>query len=371
MAKGLFYCQHLYGVGNLIRSLNICRSLVQHYDIDFILGGIDIHLQLDSPRFRKICLPPFTVNSSLYLCDPYQKLTVEQLFEERKKIIEKTVEGPYSFVITSGIPFTKPEFIPETIHIIEKAKEKNKHCLVVCAQRDIASKIKDKNIPEMKRVFDEHYNYIFVQSDPTILRLEDSLSFADEIEPKTIYTGFVTQPDLGQGKAVRLKRILVSMGGGFAGDDLMRLVARVAPFFPQYEFLFILGPYANISLVNDLEQLKTKSSNLQLSMFMTNFPKELSQSALSISLAGSTIVDACYTHTPAIVYPFNFEQHLRAQKFADKGIVKLLPKEHLDLEMIQMTIRASLSRPYPDLVINCSGADNTAKTLLRLAGSYS
>ncbi len=373
MAKGLFHCQQLFGVGNLVRSLNVCRSLTQHYEIDFIHGGVDIGLTVDSPRFHKILLPPFTVDSAMRICDPYQKMSVQEIFSERKKVLDHLLLEPYDFIITSGFPFNKHEFTQEILHIINKVKAQNPDCLVICAQRDIASKFKDKRIGEMLEIFNQYYDYVFVQSDPTILRLEDSLSFAANIKDKTIYTGFVTQQDIGHGQVTRLKRIIVSMGGGIVGEDLMRSVARVTPFFPQYEFLFILGPYTNIAFVNELESFKlnTSSSNVHLSMFLANFTKELSQSVLSISLAGSTIIDACYTHTPAIVYPFTQEQMLRAQRFAEKGAVRMLLREQLEPEIVKHMISEALRTPYPDLSINCSGADNAVKALSPFIGGFS
>lgn len=39
MKKLMFYCQHILGMGHLIRSMEIVRGLVEDFEICFINGG--------------------------------------------------------------------------------------------------------------------------------------------------------------------------------------------------------------------------------------------------------------------------------------------------------------------------------------------
>jgi predicted glycosyltransferase len=39
MKKLMFYCQHILGIGHLVRSLEIVRGLVDNFQICFINGG--------------------------------------------------------------------------------------------------------------------------------------------------------------------------------------------------------------------------------------------------------------------------------------------------------------------------------------------
>ncbi len=39
MKSLMFYCQYVFGMGHLVRSLEIARALVRDFDVTFIAGG--------------------------------------------------------------------------------------------------------------------------------------------------------------------------------------------------------------------------------------------------------------------------------------------------------------------------------------------
>ena len=76
-----------------------------------------------------------------------------------------------------------------------------------------------------------------------------------------------------------------------------------------------MGPKSTPGL-RELEQMKEafELSHVEIADSSSNFYSILSQSALSISLGGSTLVDIAKTRTPALVYPLSHVEIFRELK---------------------------------------------------------
>ena len=57
MKKIMFYCQYLSGIGHLVRSTEIVRSLVKDFQVYFINGGPPIEGFEMPPQVEMITLP--------------------------------------------------------------------------------------------------------------------------------------------------------------------------------------------------------------------------------------------------------------------------------------------------------------------------
>nr|WP_283248333.1 glycosyltransferase [Parachlamydia sp. AcF125] len=186
------------------------------------------------------------------------------------------------------------------------------------------------------------------------------------------YTGYVATPPPEKIFHEKTKQILISAGGGGVCEELLRAVAQVTIYFPDYEFWFVLGPNSPKTLDQDLKMMQKMlhPSNIRISHFLPNFTEHLSRSALLITLGGSTLADMCQTRTPGLVYPYispkTREQPFRAEKFAEKGVVTMLSKEDLKPERLTKLIRDRIAAPFPDIQINANGAENTANLLIEL-----
>lgn len=368
--RGLYYCQHLRGLGHLIRSLQICKYLVQDFDIHFIQGGIDADLTVHSPRFYKHLLPPLAFSTDKGLYDPLSDLsffTLADLFKKRQEILLPIIQQSYDFIITGFFPFKHFFLYREIVPIIRQARINNPKCLNICLGIDLPMGVShDQNIT--LQLLNDYYDYVFALMDPTIITLEDMFSATDKIGDKIVYTGFVTDPEPVQ-KSVRQKQILVSMGAGVVGENMIRAVAAAASLVPEYEFIFATGPHINIQLLDDLKRKALQSGNIRVIPFLNDFEAQLSRSALSISMAGSSMNNVCRTRTPALVYPAIDEQVMRAKRFAEKGLVHILTPSDFPPETLAGLIKSTIHAPYPDLHVNFDGGKNMAKKLLELLES--
>lgn len=367
--KGLFYSQPALGIGQLTRSLNICKSLIKAFEIDFLLGAPGINQTVHSSRFHLHEMPPLWIQdwkNTQKLSDPFNKKSLAEIFELRRLYLMPFLKKFYDFIIIEIFPFSKWKFKQEIDSIIQHLKSVNPACLVFCSMRDICGK---KNIEEQKLIVQEvkkSFDYIFIHADPAIIRFDETFEMASEIASQLIYTGYVANPEVFPSEHQRSHRILVSCGSGSYGSELPQAVIHAALFLKKYDFLFLLGPKAPFSLRQDLEKLKASArlANVQIAEFSADFYALLSKSCLSISLGGSTLIDIVKTETPALVYPLAHEEHvLRAEKFASKGFVRLLSMKDLLPENLILIMLKQMKTPFPKVSINLSGSENTLKEL--------
>lgn len=370
LKKGLIFSQPALGIGQMMRSLYICKSLVEHFSIDFLLGAPAVNYYMGSPNFHLHQLPPLWIQSwqdPPQLVDPTGQRSVEAVFQERANVLEPLLKTPCAFVLIELYPFSKWIFGKEIDALIEKVKHVNPDCQIFCSLRDLTDK---KALENEKRIVDkikQLFDGILVHADPSIVRLEESFSLVKEIEDKIVYTGYVSDPETPIGQFARQKRVVVSVGSGSYGYELPRAVSLAAIFVQEYEFLFILGPKSPPEVRRDIEyaveQLELR--NIKIVDFLPNFYSVLRQSALSISLGGSTIIDGIATKTPALVYVDAHVEHVaRADRFARKGAIGVLHLEDLNPDRLCAMIRTAAIKSFPAVKIDVSGAQKTAQYIV-------
>ncbi|MBS4168195.1 glycosyltransferase [Parachlamydia sp. AcF125] len=360
--RGLFWCQYLLGIGHLVRGLRLCQSLIQDFEIDFLQGGREVHQVLSSPRFHKIPLSPLS-----HLLNPAE--SYEEILKKRHDFLDSFLTLPYQFFVSQSFPMGKHDFTHEVLNIIARVKKINPTCLVVCSCLDYVP-TDPKHIEWIYPLLDRYYDKVFIHCDPQILNLHETSVLAQKLGDKLVYTGYVSSGKLIRPSSERVKRILVTVGGGSVGEELLRAAAEVSIFFPDYEFMLVLGPQSSPKLANDLHLFqKIGGSNIRLVPFLPNFTEELQQCALSISLGGSTIIDLCETKTPGIIYPYPSKfskQRQRAEQFASKGIVQVISPPDLAPHRFRTIIEKTLSSPFPPIEINLNGAENMRRGIQKL-----
>lgn len=368
----LFYCQHLLGIGHLTRSLAICEALNDDFEVHFLQGGPDVGKTLKHPSFHHHFLTPLLMresDSSLY--DPAGVKSAEAIFQERQEAITALLADlPFAAVITELFPFGRNKFKNEVLNLIHTARAANPMVHVSCSIRDILVEKKDSIERELKmvRLVEENYDAVFVHSDPQILRFEETFSQAHRLQEKLCYTGFVTETPKATNLAERRREVLISMGGGVVGDELVLAALEIMPSLPEYRFRVAPGPYASVELKKTLTDKAAANPQLRIETFLHNFEEELSQVALSISLAGyNTMMNILNTRTPALVYPYmaNIEQNLRATRMAEQGLLSVIYEKDLNPAALLTKVQNQIKHQWPALEVGLKGAEQTSKLLLK------
>ena len=367
MPRIAYYCQSLVGIGHLSASLRVVEQLLLHgAEVDLIQGGLDTPSPLDHPRFRRLKLPTLlhdTDNGGFV--DPDEQRHPDKVWPERTRAIEAFLRGPYHAIVVEFWPFGRRRFKREITGLLSAVKERSGPVPVFTSVREVLVPRPIEKERRMVETVKKHIHTVFVRGDPSIVRLHDTFSLAHEIEDRLVHTGYIAPPAPAL-PAVRQPQVLVSQGGGKVGRELLEAVIDAAVLLPRLQFLLTAGARATPGELQALRS-RARSSNVEVTPFLADFPQRLAQSALSISLGGdNTLLDVLAARTPALAYPYqaNPEQGIRIAKFAAKGLVHALGPDDLPAAQLASRIEHTLAAPYPTHQLAMDGARVTSERIL-------
>lgn len=384
----LIYCQHVLGMGHLIRSMAIARAL-NGCTVVFVNGGESIS-GMDIPSWVTIVnLPPITSDSEFRgLSIHSEDTTLEQVQRARKNMLLELVDHfRPDVMIIELFPFGRKRFAFELLPLLAHIRLSAPSTKVVCSLRDILVTKPDQTRHEdwVVSLMNRYFDLLLIHSDPTFQTLDETFSRCQDLRCEVQYTGFVTQDsDLstdiektgGQPASDGVPLILVSVGGGRVGyellDSTVRASALLVPTVPHRMLLFA-GPYMPDDQYEPLQALAVQHPHIDVRRFTTSFQSLMRQAALSISMAGyNTCMNLLNTGTRALVWPFtghkNDEQTIRARKLEQHGLLTMLDPPDLRPERLAEKIAVSLSSPqrHPGHSINTHGGRETAMAIERL-----
>jgi predicted glycosyltransferase len=360
-----FYCQNVLGLGHITRSRAILRELTKKNEVTFLQGGQETGIDLQFPSLKKISLPPIMMNEgdgSLYV--PESKNTLDEQWANRRRAIESLSDQKFDALVIELYPFGRKQFREEIEFLQDLIRKKNSRLITFCSLRDIMiQKLSEpKRAEQIIKSINKRLDYVIVHSDENLLPLELTWPHVSQIKNKIFYSGFVTETKFTSQQRSRGKEILVSAGGGNVGEDLYFAIANECEKFPEYQFQFVFGPYAKKEFQENFQKHILHKKNAFTENLIKNFEERLSQSRLSISLAGyNTVMNILNTQTPALLYPYqaNWEQETRLNIFEKSGCLKVL--RTLDPHSVEESIRQALAFTPKIGAINLEGAKQTAE----------
>ena len=366
MKKVLFYCQHLLGVGHLTRSLNVCEKLVGQFEVSFVQGGTDIGKTIEHPHFYHHFLLPLVMDEKSGSLTSVKDLPLNEVWKQRQQQLHEIAQNDFHAIIVELYPFGRKAFGSEVKNFIKRLKNKNSKIQVICSLRDILVEKKNWNERQLKiiDVVNEYFDSILVHSDDRYIPLSLTFSRADDIRNKLHYTGFISE-GASKPSCQRKRQVLVSIGGGIVGDDLVRGALDAARLLPEVHFVFIKSPNMSESIRRVLTEIKLH--NILVIDFSSRYQELLQESQLSISLAGyNTMMNLLATKTFGLIFPYqkSSEQKLRTRIFSEKDIIfNLLPTD-LSGERLAQLISENIDRSdWSHLDIHLDGAQYTADWL--------
>lgn len=387
MAKrAMFYCQHVLGMGHLVRSTEVVRSLARDFSVLFVIGG-EIPDGFRIPEsVQTVALPPLKTDSefsNLQSCDSSRDL--EQAKTIRRELLLRAFDQfQPDVLVTELFPFGRKQFSFELLPLLERANDHGQSSkpLVVCSLRDILVARKDQQEYEERvcKTVNKFYDLVLVHSDSNYQKLGETFLRVPDLECKVAYTGYVVQEKsslprfAGIGSHETAKpSIVVSNGSGQAhsGHLLLESALRAASLLQNqipHQFHIFAGPFIPESAYQRLKDLATKSGNVTLDKYTPHLPAHLAQADLSISMAGyNTIMDILSTGVRALVCPFtggdDQEQTVRAANMAKLGVLSVLGQQQLVPSQLASTIQEALLSQPVRLPFNDRGAANSSLLL--------
>ena len=373
----MFYCQHILGMGHLIRSVEIVRGLIPDFQICFINGG-QIIPEFEFPtEIEVINIPAVKTDSEFNELRPVDdSLTMAEVETVRTKMLLDTCDRfQPDILIIELFPFGRRRFSFELIPLLEKAKAMGTK--IVSSVRDIVVTKQNQQRHEEKvcRLINKYFDLLLIHGDPNFVKLNLSFSRIDDLNCPVHYTGYVVQPVPKTHQIILDKpTILVSVGGGRFGHDLLECVARTAPILrdkiPHHIQVFT-GAFSPDEVLIKLQDLTKDSDNITCDRYTTNLLDYMLQADLSIGMGGyNTTMNILSTGVRAMMMAFqgnnDKEQLTRLGKLDKIGRVRMIQPQDLDPEQFAQNVVNYLQYQPAKLEVDLQGATNTAYYLKKL-----
>ncbi|MEZ5419016.1 MAG: glycosyltransferase [Vicinamibacterales bacterium] len=172
--------------------------------------------------------------------------------------------------------------------------------------------------------------------------------------------------------------LVVSAGGGQVGEPLYR--AAVAAHDLNWPALalpttIVAGPFAPPGVVADLQAAAARRDGLTIVPHVPNLGPLLMGARASVSQCGyNTALDLLRTAVPALVVPYaegrENEQTRRAERLADRQLLRMLPAADLDGARLAAAIRELLHFSPSGAALQMNGAQATLDLLAARAEAW-
>ncbi|PLZ37939.1 glycosyl transferase [Fischerella thermalis WC442] len=384
MKKLMFYCQHILGMGHLVRSMEIVRGLTKDFHICFINGG-EVIPEFQVPSGVEV------VNLPAIKTDPEFKelqvvdhaFTLTEVQEIRKNLLLSILDKFQPDILMIELfPFGRRRFSFELIPMLEKVQASQSSTKVVCSLRDIVVTKQNQARHEEKvcKLINQYFDLLLVHSDPKFVSLEETFSRIQDFNCQVYYTGYVVQKTSenpvfsDEDKEIiesEQPLILVSVGGGRFGHELLDCVVKTAPLLEKiipHNIQVFTGPFIPDEKFQELQTLKENSNNLRIRRYTPYFLNYMQKADLSISMSGyNTTLNILTTGVRAMILPFtgnnDQEQTIRSQKLNALGITKTIYPQDLQPDIFAWRIISYLEKQINKIKFDFNGVENTAKFL--------
>ena len=376
----MFYCQHILGIGHLVRSMEIVRALTPNFEVCFINGG-KVVPEFEAPAgVNVINLPAIETDpnfQSLKAADASTSL--EEVKAKRRTILLDIVDLYRPDVLVVELyPFGRRRFSFELEPLLERAREIGTK--VSCSLRDIVVTKQDRDRHEAKvvKLMNRYFDQLLVHGDRRFIPLEDSFSRTSDLNCPVHYTGYVAQkPNALPALQFTDPFVLCSVGGGRFGHDLLECTAKAAPLLAEsvpHAICMFTGPFVPEHVWQILQEIAAQQPNLTIERYTPHLLDYMRQADLSISMAGyNTTMNILATGVRSMMMPFtgngDREQLLRLQKLDGMGIVSAIDPATLSSESIATQVEVHLCADTRPFTFDLDGAANTATYLHQLAES--
>jgi predicted glycosyltransferase len=121
----LFYCQHVMGMGDLVRSLALAKALTDRFRVVLLNGGL-MPSGMELPEeLEVINLPPLGFDDGRFVSRAGED--VERAKNDRQKLILKTFQSLRPEVLLVELfPFGRKKFEFELLHLLEDHENRSR-----------------------------------------------------------------------------------------------------------------------------------------------------------------------------------------------------------------------------------------------------
>ena len=339
---------------------------------EVVSGGMPVP-QPPEPAVRVHQLEPVR-SADLYfsaVVDSQGEPVTQQLQQRRsKQLLDILHDLNPKVLVTELFPFGRRRFRFELLPLLEAAKTQGTS--VVCSVRDSIQRRTDDREAETVQLLRAYYQRVLIHGVNEFLPFSESFGKAGEIDDFLYYTGLV---DTGPGiipDVIGESEIIVSAGGGAAGNALYRCAVDSAALsrYPDVRWRILAGATPDPQALNDLRA--GAPARVTIESNRPDFRALLGSCRLSVSQIGyNSAIDLLVSGAPALVVPFTgdgneTEQGARAARLHQQGRVVVLDESGLTPAALAKAVDDLLERgPARFKRQSCNGAKATAHYLKR------
>lgn len=373
----LFYCQHVLGMGHMVRSREIVRGLGE-FDVWFVNGGEPVEGFSFPAATRVVQLPPIRSDAAFQDIDATGAVKAERC----RLLLGLLDSVEPDVVVIEMFPFGRRKFAFELVPLLEKVRRGARPVRVVSSVRDILVSKRDQERHEDQacRLLNSYFDLVMVHADPRFQQLGETFLRAADLRCPVSYTGFVAEPllnaPLGRAAGRERPHVIASAGGGRVGFPLLAAaVSASLALAPRltHDLTVYTGPYLPTDEFSRLSALAANAPRIRIGRFATDFVEQIAGANLLISMAGyNTCMNILTTGVKALVLPFsgnqNEEQTIRARKLEGLGYLEVLTENGLAPDQLAQRVERALTEPRRGVgePLDLNGVANTARLLERV-----
>lgn len=368
----LLYAHDTYGLGHLRRSLAIAGHLAR------TIPDLSILLVTGSPVAHSFALPPRTD----YVKLPAVTKTGDEQYRARDlDLTPERIISLRSALITDAATYFAPDVVlvdhaplgmkGELLPALRALRHEAPHTRIVLGLRDILDeprKVRRQWLDQdMYAAVSMLYDAVLVYGQPDIFDPVAAYGFPPDLAARTRFCGYIQREDpvtpaadlrasLHLGDA---PLVLVTTGGGGdglaleeTGIDALALMARRRAL----QTVIVTGP---LMAPDERARLEQRARALDLPVrllpFHPDLPGLMRASDLVVTMGGyNSLCEVVAAGCPSVVVPRahpRLEQHIRAQAFADRGLVTVLPAAELSPVRLAMTMQRALEQGPPPVAV--------------------
>jgi predicted glycosyltransferase len=365
-ARLLLYAHDTYGLGHLRRSLAIAGHLAQEFP------GLSTLLVTGSPVAHHFALPPNTdyvkLPSVVKMGDEQYRardlaLTPERVTTLRAAIIrEAGAHFEPDVVLVDHAPLgMKGELLP-ALRCLRGERPATRLMLGLRDVLDEPQKVRHQWSEQgVYAAIEELYDRVLVYGQADLFDSVQAYAFPTTVAARTHFCGYIRRQDPVRSPAdLRAELdlgedpfVLVTTGGGGDGVALEETFLGALDHLDRrgaLQAVIIAGPLMAAAEHARLQE-RAQGRPVRLLPFHPDVPGLMRASALVVAMGGyNTACEVVAAGRPAIIVPRahpRLEQHIRAEAFAARGLVEMVPADEVTPRRLAETVERVLEQPWP------------------------
>ena len=372
MKRVFFYVQHLLGVGHVYRATRIAHGMKRAgFDVHLVWGGTQLP-GFDFSGLNVHYLTPVRTSdvsfSQLLHADgsEFSDADKQRRMVELLRLFDQI--QPH-VLLTEAFPFGRRQMRFELLPLLDKARSSDPKPLIVSSIRDIMQENrKASRVEESNAIIREYFDLVLVHGDKNLIRIEETLQGVDTFESKVRYTGLVTPNPPSKTSAGKSTNVIVSVGGGAFGKNLLMTALEAFPLCKSFMDGWLITTGTEMS-EDAFQTVKANApSGVTIVRHIADMVSALQSARVSVSHSGyNTVGDILQAGCSSVLYPYvggrETEQFRRAEMMHKLGIANMVHPEKFSPETLAAAIDEAADFMPGSISLDMNGADNTAKIL--------